>query len=71
MQSKKNKLIELGGIRVHKINKLMKEMNKTSSDIYENLMDSDKKLAVHYLNKMSNICEEAKTNLPNLLDNEF
>lgn len=71
MQSRKNKIMELSSIRVHKINKLMKEINKTSNDIYENLMDSDKKLSVHYINKMSNICDEAKNNLPNLLENEF
>jgi hypothetical protein len=54
--------------RVTKVNRLMSDINDTSDNIYENLMDSDSKLSNHYLNKMIRICEETKTKLHEFLN---
>lgn len=67
MEQRKLNEEALREVRVEKINRIMDNMYDNCSDIYENVIDRDSKLSIHYLNKMIKTCEVVKTKLPELL----
>lgn len=67
MEQRKLNEEALRDVRVEKINRVMDSLYDNCSDIYENIIDRDSKLSIHYLNKMIKSCEVIKSKLIELL----
>jgi hypothetical protein len=67
MEQRKLNEEALREVRVEKINRVMDSLYDNCSDIYENIIDRDSKLSIHYLNKMIKNCEVVKSKLIELL----
>lgn len=67
MNNRKERLNELSGDRISQINRLMKELNTYSDNLYENLADKESRFSLLYLNKIIELCEATKKKLDKYL----